>query len=822
MSLRKGSMGEVKVKGTQHLPLASDPGLNGGSGLPAIPQPLNLSSTYLLLRSTFRSRTRELPKLPFTPAPKSRPSKRAYEEEPTEPSKRQRQYGLRTPPEQSSDVSSNAQVPRFYTPRPPSSSSGNPAYPSPPCAHPFIPQKINPGYALPPNSFSNNQQYGFRSPLQPPTAPQMDYGNLYQVYGPYVNRHPAPAIQSDYVWGLHIPQTASMYGEHQTAVPTTVQQPAPTMQPEHARGLPLSQTVRSYESSHPMVPIMAANFPLQQQQQQRVASNQVHIPAHDTYPHYGGPRHAASLPPAIRVQGQYRYGTAPIAVIQAAPHLLGVKETQHSPRVPVGNVQTVQEKSRTQQEQWLMDALPDLQGKTVTIIPAIPAKQGTVGTVLGAQYDRLVPRDIWRLRSLSPSERYGAYSLMVALGRGMIQCGPASKEYQSLWKRIVIAREDLMKREVNFAARFKQDTAENRASWSQKVADQAAENPVDQKMVADYARYHENIASTIPLVDVAVKTQPPTSGQPLAEQKPATQQRPLPKSQTPRTPLPVVTQSAPEDPIKPDQRKHCLDKVPVPPYPLDKLEYFTPHEVTGMYKCNHSWDNGTNCCKVGLTRRKKNNSIWRTLATWRSKIEQLVRENKLHKSHITWEERQASKQRKDEKWKKMTNVEEKQTRNGKKADASAKVEARKERKKRWREEPHDATDAGAAPGPILAPDSLEQDVAPTSEVDSELSLEEEAATAETALQERIAKDVKIYEWELKRCKRLEGTKKWPNWPRFNEYWAAKRLKAQHLQLSAEQQTLLEGWEPSAIPDKNPAFVQKKGRGHGTGRRGREC
>ena len=598
-----------------------------------------------------------------------------------------------------------------------------------------------------------------------------------------MNRHPAPAIQPDYAWGLQVPHTACGYEQQQATVPTVHQEPATAVQSEYAPRLYVPQTGRSNEPTYTKVPTMAANIPLplQQQQQRRVAS----------------------------MQGQHRYSTTSTTAAHAASHQAGVEELHRGTQVPAVNVQTARTTPRTQQEQWLINTHPDLQGKTVTIIPAIPTNQGTVGTVVGAQYDKLVPRDIWRLRSLSPSERYGAYSLMVALGRGMIQCGQASKEYQRLWKRIVIAREDLMKREVNFAARFKQDRAGNRASWSQKVADQAAENPIDQKMVADYARYHENIASTIPLVDVAVKTQPPTSGQLLAEQKPATQQRPLPKPQILRNPVPVVTQSAPEDPIKPDQRKHCLDKVPVPPYPLDKLEYFTPHEVTGMYKCNHSWDNGTNCCKVGLKTRKKNNSIWRTLATWRSKIEQLVRENKLHKSHITWAEKQSSKQRKDEKGKKMTNVEEKQTRNGKKADASAKVEAKKERKKRWREEPHDATDAAAAPGPILALDSLEQDVAPTSEVDSELSLEEGAAAAETVLEERIAKDVKKYEWELKRCKRLEGTKKWPNWPRYNEYWAAKRLEARHLQLSHEQQTLLEGWEPSAIPDKNPAFVHKK-------------
>jgi len=135
----------MKVKTTQHLPLASDcqcvsqaslriqnnsdgmnhvlTGPHGGSGLPATPQPLEPASTCPLPRSTIRSRMRELPKvfkqqrlaiptagsytamsqLPSTPTTLPRPPKRAHEEELVGPAKRQCQHRLWTPPEHSND-----------------------------------------------------------------------------------------------------------------------------------------------------------------------------------------------------------------------------------------------------------------------------------------------------------------------------------------------------------------------------------------------------------------------------------------------------------------------------------------------------------------------------------------------------------------------------------------------------------------------------------------------------------------------------------------------------------------------------------------------
>ena len=725
------------------------------------------------------SRRTAMSQLPSTPATLPRPPKRAHEEELVGPAKRQRQHGLWTPPEQFGDVGSNTQVPRFYAPRPPSSSPpGHAPYPSPPYAIPSIPPKINPGYAFPPNSFSNNQHYGSGSPLQPPIAPQMGFGNLYQVYGPNVNRHPGPAVQPEYAWGLHVSQDARFHNTSHSMGATADRQPVQGLQPRYTSGIPVPQTARDHHPSHPMVPTMAANDTLHQQQQQCIQR-------------------------IIGTQGPYRYSATPVAATQCASHQTGVEGFHRGTQVPVVNVQTARTTPRTQQEQWLINAHPDLRGKTVTTVPATPAEQGTLGAVVDPQIELLVPRDVWRLRALPPLQRYIAYHRMVELGHWMSQCDQASEEYLQLWHRIVNVQTSLMEGEVELANKFKQNTAETRATWSELVASQAIETPVNQQMRVA-CRYRATACVT-PAEDLAVKSQPSTSGQVLAQQKPATQPKPLPKPQTPMASAPVVTPSAPEDPIKPDQRTHPQDKVPVPSYPRDKIEYFTPHEVTGMYMCNHSFDTA-NCCKVGLDRRQNINSIGRTLAKWREQIEGLVKKGDLHESHITWRKNQSPKEKEDQKAK---STEKERLRNEKKADASAKKEARKEQRKKWREEPHDQIDAEGAPGPIVALNPLERNSASASELDSQLSPEEQAAAAEAALQEMIATALKDYERKLKYCKRLEGVKKWPNWPRFNEYWEVKHLEVQGFQLSPEQKIISEGDEPSGIADKNPAFVKKK-------------
>ncbi|KAI4909008.1 hypothetical protein J4E85_011660 [Alternaria conjuncta] len=517
---------------------------------------------------------------------------------------------------------------------------------------------------------------------------------------------------------------------------------------------------------------MAANDTLHQQQQQCIR-------------------------PIVGTPGPHQYSATPVAATQGASHQTGVEGPHRGAQVPAVNVQAAREQPGTQQEQWLISAHPDLQGKAVTIIPAIPAKQGTIGSAVDYKDEMLVPRDVWRLRSLPSYKRYIAYRQMAELGRQMSEYDQTSKENQSLWKRITAFEASLIEAEVEFANGLKQDTAETRARWDRIVAAQAVGTLVDQDMVAAYDQYCGVASATSP-VDVADTTQLPISDQVQAGQISP------PQPQTPRTLAPTITSSVPVETIRPDQVTHPLDKVSVPPYP-GELEDFTPHEVTGMYKCNHQYETGA-CCIEGVTKERKRASISRDKSAWKRKVEYLVKKGDLHESHMTWKKEQSPNKGKDEK---MKNVEKERLRDEKKADATAKKGARKERSKKWREQPRDATDAGATTGPIVAPNPLEQNYSSASEIDSELSPEEEAAAAETAVQEKIARALKDYERRFKYCRRLEKVKKWPNWPRFNEYWEVKHLEAQGFKLSPEQIIISKGDEPSGIPDKNPAFVKKK-------------
>jgi hypothetical protein len=62
--------------------------------------------------------------------------------------------------------------------------------------------------------------------------------------------------------------------------------------------------------------------------------------------------------------------------------------------------------------------------------------------------------------------------------------------------------------------------------------------------------------------------------------------------------------------------------------------------------------------------------------------------------------------------------------------------------------------------------------------------------------------------EFDDCLRLEQRKKWPNWPRFKEWWAARLSQAQFLQLSQDRKIVLKRSEPSSIADEEAAFVEK--------------
>jgi hypothetical protein len=728
---------------------------------------------------------------PSTPATPSRPPKRAHEEEPDEPSKRPHQHGIPTPPEQAGDVGSNyAPATQFRTPQDPSLPPVHPAYPSLPRSCFPNPRMMGSSYVSPQDGLyapvtgrtygSPNGQYGIYPALQPQPGYQVGYGQPYHGDGSYTSR-----------------------------------QLVPEMQPMHAPGIHVPHNARSHEPYHPVVAKMVPNFPHQQQQQQRVASSQGTTLAHVPYAQVPGPSQAASIQSVMGTQGAYKYSTVPTAAAQAVSHLQGVQELHPGMQVPVGNGQAATQKPRTQPEQWLIDAQPDLQGKIIAIVPGIPTKQSTIGALDVPIDYMLVPRDIWRLRSLSPSQRYAAYHGMVERGREMSKSSQASNEYQGHWKCIVTVRESLLRRERNFAKTFKQGTPAYVERWKNIVEEQAVETPVDKKMVDKYAEYPESNASKLSLLDAAVKTRLLASDQVPAEQKPAMQQKPLPQPQAPIAAPPVVAKSKPVETFRPDMRRHPQDKVKVPPYPLDKLEYFTPSPVTGRYKCMHEFATKGKCCKEGLSKNAMKASIHRSISTWMRKVERLIDKGLLHPSHKTWENFHDPKQRdakrlrdsrNAEKYAETQRVEEERAareeevrvRNEKKAATLARL------KKKWREQPRSAFDAESALTPILAPDPLEQDAAST----TQLSLEEESAT-EIEFRENIAKELKKHEQLFKERRRCENMKKWPNWPRFNAWWAARRVEVQLFELSPEQETILKGPEPSGIPDKNPAFVKGK-------------
>jgi hypothetical protein len=150
--------------------------------------------------------------------------------------------------------------------------------------------------------------------------------------------------------------------------------------------------------------------------------------------------------------------------VASLPSDFGAKKVYHNTPASTGDTQAARKQLYAQQEQWLIDAEADLQGRTITVVPAIPLEQGTVGTLESVKYDMLVPRDVWRLRALSPSQRYAAYHYMVELGRKMVLSDQAAQGYQVLWANIVKFRAGLMQRERAWAKSFKQGT--NTDSWA--------------------------------------------------------------------------------------------------------------------------------------------------------------------------------------------------------------------------------------------------------------------------------------------------------------------------------------------------------------------
>lgn len=100
-----------------------------------------------------------------------------------------------------------------------------------------------------------------------------------------------------------------------------------------------------------------------------------------------------------------------------------------------------------------------------------------------------------------------------------------------------------------------------------------------------------------------------------------------------------VSNSAPSQEhrnLKPHQVKYSGDIVPVPEYPLDALEDYTP-APDGRYACSHVHLNPPKeCCKVGLTRQGKKCAIKKDVMRWKGRVEKLIDAKKLDKRHITW------------------------------------------------------------------------------------------------------------------------------------------------------------------------------------------
>ncbi len=334
-------------------------------------------------------------------------------------------------------------------------------------------------------------------------------------------------------------------------------------------------------------------------------------------------------------------------------------------------------------------------------------------------------------------------------------------------------------------------------------------------MIDGYLALQNGKADTTSPADAAVETrkpQPPTSGPVLAKQKPVSQ------SQQPISP-PVATQSALEKLAKPDTIKHPSDKTKVPAYPFDKIEDFNPNSATGRYQCMHSFETEKVCCREGLSKRQMMSSISRSISTWKGKVERLIRDGRLHESHMTWlkyqdkklrsqqkaeEQKQADRNAQDAESEEARAAEEdeERMRNEKRTAANARAMEKQRQRQLWQQQPRQQADTKSEPASSPASNSPQQHVVP------EAALSPEETAAESLLQEEITKVLKRFERERKNCWRFEQMKKWPNWSRFDEWWAARLLQVQCSQLSPQQEAVLKGPEPSGIPDKDPAFMKK--------------
>ncbi|CAN9243158.1 unnamed protein product [Alternaria alternata] len=471
----------------------------------------------------------------------------------------------------------------------------------------------------------------------------------------------------------------------------------------------------------------------------------------------------------------------------------------------------------TRQNTWLLGAEADLQGYTIEVVPGIPTEQGALGSSAGINHD-LFPTEVWSLRSLSPLLRYSAYRTMTEEARVMITYSQASEEFQRRWAWILNFQAFLMQKEKEWVESFQQivDTHRRRC-WDQKVEEQAVETPVNQEMIDAFERSKME-ACGAPLVGVDLDNEtpqmPPSESVPVGEQ-PATRNNTTKRVQSPisHSDIPSIL---PEKPPKPDTIKHPWDKVAVPPYPFDNISDFTPNEE-GKYQCMHRFEQKWPCCKNGLDEHKMKQAIYRSISTWKSQVERLIENGDLHRSHMTWptHQNQALKRAHIAAERKRAEVE---SGNGEVETERNANEDKKQKQKR----PTDNTEKVSQKKNkrlSLQQELLEDDAMSGSSTVSTPNLHRQYEAITPKLSPDVVVARLVSDWNIARiniqdkqefddCLHLEQGKKWPNWPRFKQWWAARLSQVQFLQLSQDQKIVLKRPEPSSIADGEAAFVEK--------------